>query len=65
MVPMLLDMARAPATVRFSVGWSTSSLNDVPERGSRLGTMSCVVGWTTFSSMAADIDMTLPVEPGS
>ena len=62
---MLLDIASAPATVRLSVGWSTSSLNDVSDRGSRLGTMSWVVGWMTFSSMAAATDMTLPVEPGS
>ena len=27
------------------MGWSTSSLNEVPPRGSRFGTISCVVGW--------------------
>ena len=64
-VPMLLDIASTPATVRLRVGWSTSSLNEVPPRGSRFGTISCVVGWMTPSSIAADIDMTLPVEPGS
>ncbi len=64
-VPMLLDIASAPATVRLSVGWSSSSLKLVPSRGSRFGTMSGVVGWTTPCSMEVAMDMTLPVEPGS
>ena len=62
---MLLDWARAPATVRLRVAWSSSSRNASPARGRRLGTTSLVVGVILPWSIAVAIDMTLPVEPGS
>lgn len=65
MVPMLLDLASAPATVRLRVAWSSSSRKASPERGRRFGTTSLVSGVIFPWSIAVAIDMTLPVEPGS
>ena len=62
---MLHDLARTPVAVMFSTPCGSLSLNDVPARGSRLGTMTPVSGVTTPCSMAAAIVMSLPVEPGS
>lgn len=62
---MLLDLARTPLSVRYQVGWSTSSLKSRSPRCSRLGTVTWVPGVAAFSSSTAAMDMTLLVEPGS
>ena len=64
-VPMLLDLASTPLSVRYQVGWSMSSLNSRSPRCSRLGTTTWVPGEATFSSRTAAMDITLAVEPGS
>ena len=65
MVPMLEDLASTPVAVMFSTPWGSLSLNQVPARGSRGGTMTPVSGVMTPCSRAAAIVMSLPVEPGS
>ncbi len=65
MVPMLLDLASTPLSVRYQVSWSMSSLKSRSPRCSRLGTVTWVPGVATPSSSTAAIDMTLLVEPGS
>lgn len=65
MVPMLLDLASTPLSVRYQVGWSMSSRKSRSPRCSRLGTVTCVPGVAAPSSSTAAMDMTLLVEPGS
>lgn len=65
MVPMLLDLASTPFSVRYQVAWSMSSWKSRSPRCSRLGTVTCVSGVAAFSSRTAAIDMTFAVEPGS
>ena len=64
-VPMLEDLASTPVAVMYSVPCASLSLNRVPARGSRDGTMTPVSGVITFVSRAAAIVISLPVEPGS
>ena len=60
---MLLDSARVPATVRYSVGCSWLSLKLASQRGRRLGMTTGVDGVTVPSSRAAAIVMTLDGRP--
>ena len=64
MVPMLLDLASTPLSVRYQVPWSTSSWKTRSARGSaRHGHPGG--GVAVPVSMIAAIDMSLLTLPGS
>src|SRR5580765_5549949 len=65
MVPMLLDSARAPATVRYSVPWVSASWKTPSERCISLGMTTGVDGVTFPSESAEAMLMTFWVDPGS